>query len=344
VTTGLVNATNLATITGAAADLINATDDQLTIDTAADVALTVTDASVTAANLNTLDGFTSGVVNGTAATTISGSGGDFGMLVAAQASGRVTMSPSFNASITGAGTTVAQASAVDNVTTGTVTTADLVDTYTAIAAAATTVINPATSVTANGTGAGQSIDMSVLGRGVTIFGLGGNDTVTGTSFADVIDGGLDNDSIEGGLGADNITLGGGSDTVVLTTTSSTDTILDFAAGLGGDVLQVDISDLGLVDSDVFIGLSAAVNTNGSEEIVVLTDAHANDADAAAAVALTVTTAGLDMVIVYENTTTGKVHVIHVTDSDSGAGLTLIAVLDNLATTAGLVNGNFGGRP
>jgi hypothetical protein len=51
-----------------------------------------------------------------------------------------------------------------------------------------------------------------------------------------------------------------------------------------------------------------------------------------------------MVIVYENTTTGKVHVIHVTDSDSGAGLTLIAVLDNLATTAGLVNGNFGGRP
>jgi hypothetical protein len=87
-----------------------------------------------------------------------------------------------------------------------------------------------------------------------------------------------------------------------------------------------------------------VNTNGSEEIVVLTDVFVDDVTAAAAVAATVTTAGLDMVIVYQNTTTGKVHVIHVTDSDSGAGLTLIAVLDNLATTAGLVNGNFGGRP
>jgi hypothetical protein len=309
-----------------------------------DEAVTVTDASVSAANLNTLDGNTSGVVNATAATTISGAGSDFGTLVAAQASGRVTMSPSFDASITGLGTTVAQASAVDNVTTGTVTTVDLVDTYTAIAAAATTVINPATSVTANGTGAAQSIDMSVLGRGVTIFGLGGNDTVTGTSFADVIDGGLDNDSIEGGLGADNITLGGGSDTVVLTTTSSTDTITDFAAGGGGDVLQVDISDLGLAGADVFIGASAGVNTNGSEEIVVLTDTFASDAAAAAAVALTVTTAGLDMVIVYQNTVTNKVHVIHVTDSDSAVGLNLIAVLDNLATTAGLVNGNFGGRP
>ena len=225
------------------------------------------------------------------------------------------------------------------------TTADLVDTYTAIAAAATTVINPATSVTANGTGAAQSIDMSVLGRGVTIFGLGGNDTVTGTSFADVIDGGLDNDSIEGGLGADNITLGGGSDTVVLTTTSSTDTITDFAAGGGGDVLQVDISDLGLAGADVFIGASVGVNTNGSEEIVVLTDVFVDDVTAAAAVAATVgLPGGLAMVIVYENTTTGKVHVIHVTDSNSGAGLTLIAVLDNLATTAALVNGNFGGRP
>jgi Ca2+-binding RTX toxin-like protein len=251
------------------------------------------------------------------------------------------MSPSFNASITGAGTTVAQASAVDNVTTGTVTTADLVDTYTAIAAAATTVINPATSVTANGTGAGQAIDMSVLGRGVTIFGLGGNDTITGTSFAD---------SIEGGAGLDSLTGGLGSDTFVLTDAfaTSTQTITDFATGGAGDVLQVDISDFGLAGSTVFIGTEAAVDVNGGDEIIVLTTAHANDSAAAVAVAGTVNVGALSAVIVYFNNTTNVVHVIRVSDTDTGAGVVHVATLANLTTlvslTGGAVASNFTPRP
>jgi hypothetical protein len=54
-----------------------------------------------------------------------------------------------------------------------------------------------------------------------------------------------------------------------------------------------------------------------------------------------------MVIVYHNSTTGKVHVIHTTNSNTGAGVSLVATLDNVTTLAGLaatVAGNFGGRP
>jgi hypothetical protein len=61
----------------------------------------------------------------------------------------------------------------------------------------------------------------------------------------------------------------------------------------------------------------------------------------------VTTDALAMVIVYHNSTTGKVHVIHTTNSNTGAGVSLIATMDNVTTLAGLatgVAGNFGGRP
>jgi hypothetical protein len=53
-----------------------------------------------------------------------------------------------------------------------------------------------------------------------------------------------------------------------------------------------------------------------------------------------------MVIVYHNSTTGKVHVIHTTNSNTGAGVSLIATMDNVTTLAGLatgVAGNFDGR-
>lgn len=56
----------------------------------------------------------------------------------------------------------------------------------------------------------------------------------------------------------------------------------------------------------------------------------------------------DAVIVYHNTTSGKTHVIHVTNiTDETVGTaTLVAVLDNvtsLASLQGAVVGNFGGR-
>jgi Ca2+-binding RTX toxin-like protein len=181
----------------------------------------------------------------------------------------------------------------------------------------------------------------------SITGGAGANVLTGGAGADTIDGQGGIDSITGGAGSDRLTGGAAVDTFVLTSTSGTDTITDFTAGAGGDVLQVDISDLGLAGSDHFEGAAAAVNATGSQEIVVLTASYATDADAAAAIAATVTTDGLAMVIVYHNTTTGKVHVIHTTNSNTGANVSHLATLDNITTLAGLTASdvtNFGGRP
>ena len=183
----------------------------------------------------------------------------------------------------------------------------------------------------------------------TIYGGGGIDTILGGSGADVIFGDAGADAIEGGIGADTLTGGGGSDTFTLTSNLTTDAITDFVLGAGGDVLEVDESALSLAGHDVYIGGAGGVDASGSEEIVVLNAvSYISDAAAAEAVAASVTNpVGLAMVIVYHNSTTGKVHVIHTTNSDTGAGVSLIATLDNVTTLAGLATGalnNFGGRP
>jgi Ca2+-binding RTX toxin-like protein len=182
----------------------------------------------------------------------------------------------------------------------------------------------------------------------TIYGGGGADVIVGGDGADVIYGDAGNDAIEGGLGADALTGGGGADTFTLTSLLTTDSITDFTAGVGGDVLQIDVSDFLLAGDTVYTGAAGGVAADGSQEIVVLNAvSYISDAAAAEAVASMVTTDGLDMVIVYHNSTTGKVHVIHTTNSNTGAGVSLVATLDNVTTLAGLaatVAGNFGGRP
>jgi Ca2+-binding RTX toxin-like protein len=199
---------------------------------------------------------------------------------------------------------------------------------------------------------GFTVNAGADGDGIT--GSAQNDTIVGGAGVDIIVGGLGADSIVGGLGADDLTGGGGVDTFVLTSTAATDIVRDMALGVGGDVLQVDVSDLGLAGSDVFVGAVGAVNVNGSQEIVVLTGAdYADDAAAATAVANQVTTDGLAMVVVYFNSTDSKAYVIHITNSGTGVGVTRIATLDNVVNLNGgnagtnladAVAGNFGGRP
>jgi len=203
------------------------------------------------------------------------------------------------------------------------------------------------ATTTSAAGVNTTVNAAASTADVTLNGNSGADTLTGGAGADTIGGGAGADSITGGAGSDRLTGGADADTFVLTTTASADTITDFAVGAGGDVLQVDISDLGLAGSTHFEGAAGSVNADGSEEIVVLTASYTDDADAAAAVAATVTTDGLAMVIVYHNTTTGKVHVIHTTNSNTGANVTLLATMDNITTVGDLTNSdstNFGGRP
>jgi Ca2+-binding RTX toxin-like protein len=202
---------------------------------------------------------------------------------------------------------------------------------------------------------GAAADVLVGNGGAdSLVGNDGADTLSGGAGADTINGGNGADSIDGGAGADSLTGGAGTDTFVITTSATTDTITDFAAGANGDIFQVDISDLGLAGSDVFVGAAHQVDALSSQEIVVLNfTSYADDAAAAAAVASTVTTDGLAMVIVYYNSATFKTHVIHTTNSNTGAGVTLLAVLNNITHLTGgnagtnivdVVAGNFGGRP
>lgn len=69
------------------------------------------------------------------------------------------------------------------------------------------------------------------------------DIINGDSGADVISAGSGNDTITGGVGADQIDVGTGTDRVVATTFATTDTITNWTAGAGADVLAIDVADI-----------------------------------------------------------------------------------------------------
>ena len=106
-----VDATNIASITGLVVDVLNATVNQATLDTADNVALVLTAGAATAADLNTLNGRTTGLVNATAITSITGSVSDFDTLVTAINTGQVSVA-NVAATVTGE-PSIAQLTAID---------------------------------------------------------------------------------------------------------------------------------------------------------------------------------------------------------------------------------------
>jgi hypothetical protein len=91
--------------------------------------------------------------------------------------------------------------------------------------------------------------------------------LTGTAAANtIVTGGLA-DTIQGGDGADTLTGGAGADTFVFEATAAgngADAILDFVAGTGGDVL----------DLNAFLGASAAVINGATSGVYVVPTASA----------------------------------------------------------------------
>ena len=87
-----------------------------------------------------------------------------------------------------------------------------------------------------------------IARGAVIenaIGGSGSDTIIGNEFGN---------RIEGGDGADTITGGAGSDTFVYTDAADAgDTIADFAAGVGGDVVDISalLASFGYAGADAF---------------------------------------------------------------------------------------------
>jgi len=115
-------------------------------------------------------------------------------------------------------------------------------------------------VTVNASTSAVNVTMTAGAGGATFTSGAGSDTLTGGNGVDTfvtgegddtLVGGAGADDFRGGLGADTLTLGGGADNVILGnsdlaktgTTVHVDTITDFAAGTGGD--QVDLSVLGI---------------------------------------------------------------------------------------------------
>jgi hypothetical protein len=138
ITSVTVNALSVSTITGSLADVLTATENQSNIDTAANVAITLSAGTATAAELNTLNGRTTGVIDATAITGITGSPTEFDTLLAAITGGQITVADNFNAVVTGE-PSVAQLAAV-NAENGTGTL-----TYTTVKDIATVLVNNAGS-------------------------------------------------------------------------------------------------------------------------------------------------------------------------------------------------------
>lgn len=80
----------------------------------------------------------------------------------------------------------------------------------------------------------------------TLTGGKGKDTMEGGSGDDLLDGGSQNDLLIGGKGDDTMSGGAGTDTFVFSGDFGNDEILDFVAGVGGDIL--DFSNIGEISS------------------------------------------------------------------------------------------------
>ncbi len=175
----------------------------------------------------------------------------------------VTDGPATFSGLTGAALTSLTATASSNLTLGTVTpnTTSFLETFNGSA------------VSGN-----VSATLDYVRNGATITTGGGNDAITigansqathnisvnlgdgtNTYVGDTTTGGVDtvvcgsgNDTLTPGPGADTLTVGAGADTVIMdngdTDEAVIDTITDFTAGTGGDILKFDFSSLEAMDS------------------------------------------------------------------------------------------------
>jgi Ca2+-binding RTX toxin-like protein len=279
----------------------------------------------------------------------------------------VTLTTSATATQTDSFTNVEKIVIATNVTT-TVTTVDAL-----VAAAATLTVDGANLSSAVLTWNGNA---EVDGKFSIVGGVGA-DLLTGGLLADTISGGAGADSIVGGGGIDSLTGGDGVDQFIFaagidgtaTTTGGTtatianagaDTISDFTAGAGGDVLKFDKSIFGFTNATVKVAtLSSGGGTltglasggaAGDVDVVVLLNttgfaSYTNVKTELNATAGAITDATGAAIVVWYSSADSKVHVSHDTDISVGGGTgTEIAIIGNStsATLAALVDANFAG--
>jgi hypothetical protein len=134
----------------------------------------------------------------------------------------------------------------------------------------------------------------------TVTGTTANDTITGGTGVDTIDGNAGDDTITGGQGNDVITAGEGTDTIDVTSgtdsialaesTAAVDTVLvnggiatvtnfDFGGTATDDDIQIDISGINALVSDVLMDVSGGVMAAAAATVKTITGAAALGAGA-----------------------------------------------------------------
>ena len=213
------------------------------------------------------------------------------------------------------------------------------------------------TINASANTAGLTVDLTkttAYANAVTVTGTAKADTITGGAGADVINAGAGADLVIGSGGADVITLGAGADTYRIIATNAGDTVKDFTAGTGGDVLDYDtavngvagtataikfraVSALGtafVADSTVIVVTGAAATGTSTAAIATFLDNYGNNH----------TFEGDDDFLFIVNLGNGNAGVVHFdsggADNTVTAGeLALLATLEGV-DTANLVAENF----
>lgn len=221
-TTGTVDMKSVNTVTGALADLLD-TYTSSGFGGRGDEAITLSDTSAAATDLNTLNAATTGTINMASVLTVTGTLADLAVTYST-----IGFSGKGNEAITLSDATVAATdlNSLDGKTTG------LID-----ASSVTLLTGSVSAVAAASASAGISLANAAY-------------DVTGTKGLDTIVGSAHGDRLNGIQGNDTLTGGGGDDTFVFTTalngTSNVDQITDFADG-EGDVIELA--------STIFAGLA-----------------------------------------------------------------------------------------
>ncbi|WP_269611695.1 DUF4214 domain-containing protein [Prochlorococcus marinus] len=292
----------------------------------------------TAGALVTLNGATTTAINASAVATITGTATNWDALLSDKAAGEVTLKADFAGKITSA-STVANLEAVDAVTTGAVYATALTDNFSAIQGADAALIKlsvdgTGSTVTVNGTGAANTIDLSTVtgaaGKGFTIVAGDGDDNITGAS------GGTSSDIFR----FEATASGNGSDTIT--------SFSHAAPGSGGDKLDISAGIEELLDNTAGANtsiLKQAINAAAtSREIIALSDTNVGNATALkAAMDLTThwdeTNLGQKLVLweIAADTSIGVAYVSNTdTANDASVSVTQIATLTNIADTSALL--------
>jgi Ca2+-binding RTX toxin-like protein len=143
------------------------------------------------------------------------------------------------------------------------------------------------------TGGGGTDTITGGAGGDTLAGGAGNDILTGGAGADIITGGSGVDTINGGAGADTITAGLGADIIDITGTGAIDTLIMTTGGAigidkitgfdvataanSGDNVDIDLSDLNGVVTDMLTGDGTAMIAIAAPVLSTLTGASNMDA-------------------------------------------------------------------